>query len=193
MSSGFPYFLPPVHAGLHALRRNWGWLLLLGILDIVIGMMAISFPAIATLASLWVLGVLLLFGAGVQLAGAIWALSWGGFFLHLVAGLLSLLLGLIFIERRLQSAEAFTMVLAVFFVAGGAMRIAGALTHRFAAWGWTLLAGVVSLLLGIMIWRELPGSGLWVIGTLVGIDLLFRGWTWVMLAMAVRSIPAPPT
>ena len=87
------------------------------------------------------------------------------------------------------AAEVLTLILAVAFLVGGSVRIVVVLTERFSAWPWVLLNGVVTLLLGILIWRQWPESSLWVIGLFVGIDLIFNGWSWVMLALAVRAIP----
>ncbi len=90
------------------------------------------------------------------------------------------------------SAVALTLLIAVFLMIGGLFRILTALTVRFHHWIWVLLNGVISLLLGVMIWSQWPVSGLWVIGLFIGIDLIFYGWSLIMLAMAVRSIPSPP-
>ena len=60
--------------------------------------------------------------------------------------------------------------------------------YRFPHWGWTLVGGIINLVLGIMIWQQWPVSGLWVIGLFVGIDLIFTGWTWVMLALSVKKL-----
>src|SRR5262249_30700011 len=160
----------------HGLERHWGWLIGLGVLLIVVGMAAIMFPVISTLTSMQVFGVLLLMGAGIQFASAIWALRWGGFFLHLCTGLLYLFIGIVVIDHPLLSAEAYTIMLAVFFVAGGIIRIALAISGRFVGWGWALTSGIITLILGILIWRQLPDSALWVVGTFIGIDLLFVGW-----------------
>jgi uncharacterized membrane protein HdeD (DUF308 family) len=70
---------------------------------------------------------------------------------------------------------------------GGILRIVVSLVERFEGWGWSLLNGVVSLLLGAVIWRQWPLSSLWFIGLFVGIEMLFSGLSWVMLALAVRS------
>jgi uncharacterized membrane protein HdeD (DUF308 family) len=193
MSMGFPYFLPSVHEGLHALRRNWGWFLLLGILDVVVGIAAITHPGIATLTAVWFFGILLLIGAGVQFAAAIWGLRWGGFFVHLAVGVLYLFLGVIFLEHTVEAAAFWTLVLAVFFVAGGIIRMVVAVSQQYAAWGWSAFSGFVSLVLGVIVWRQWPIDTVWLIGTLVGIELIFHGWTWIMLALAVRSIPSPAT
>jgi len=190
MSTGFPFFLSHLEEERQALRGNWGWLLALGVLLIVVGGMAVSYPLMATLATVSFFGVLLLCGGGVEIASAIWARRWGGFFLHLFIGLLYFFVGVAILDRPAIGAAGYTLMLAVFFVAGGLLRIVFAIAHRFSGWGWTLVSGVVTLLLGMLIWRDLPESAFWVIGTFVGIDLIFNGWSWVMLGLALRSIPA---
>jgi uncharacterized membrane protein HdeD (DUF308 family) len=190
MSTGFPFFLSRLEEERQALRRNWGWLVALGVVLVVVGILAISFPVISTLTTVTVFGVLLLFGAGAEVASAIWTQRWGGIFLHLLLGLLYFFVGVVLLERPLIGAETYTLLLAVFFVAGGLVRIIFALGHRFSGWGWTLFSGIITLILGVLIWRNLPEAGLWVIGTFIGIDLLFNGWSWVMLGLAVRNLPA---
>jgi len=85
------------------------------------------------------------------------------------------------------------LVLAAAFMVGGLFRIVSAAADRFHGWGWVLLNGVITLVLGVMIWREWPESALRVIGLFVGIDMLFAGWSWIMMALAVRSVPAQPS
>ena len=191
--NGFPFFLSGVAEELHGLHRNWGWFLVLGIALIAVGVLAISYPVMATLAAVEVFGFMLLFGAAVEIASGIWAGRWGGFFLHLLCGLLYLFSGVVIVERPGLGAAGFTMMLAVLFVATGLARTLFAVTHRFSGWGWAVLSGVVSLFLGILIWRQFPEAALWVIGTFVGIDLIFNGWSWVMLGVAARSLPAAET
>ena len=172
-------------------HRNWACFLALGITLIIVGAIAIGYPVLATLATVTVVGVLLLIGAGVEVAGAFWASRWGGFFLHVFAGLLYLFVGAVILERPGLGAAGYTLLLAMFFVAAGLVRVVFAITHRFSGWGWALLSGAVSLILGIMIWREWPVSALWVIGTFVGIEMFFNGVSWVMLGMAARHVSIP--
>jgi uncharacterized membrane protein HdeD (DUF308 family) len=80
-------------------------------------------------------------------------------------------------------------LLAAFFIVAGLFRIAAALVVRFPRWGWALLNGVVTLMLGVIIYKRFPGDALWVIGILVGVEMLFHGWTWIMLSLAIRKIP----
>jgi uncharacterized membrane protein HdeD (DUF308 family) len=189
MATNFPYFLADESEAFSALRRRWGWFLAFGILLIVVGVLAINRPVLATLTTVEVMGFLLVFAAGAEIVSSFWALRWGGFFLHLLCGLLYLFIGAIILERPGLGAAGYTLMLAVFFVASGMFRVVFALTHRFSGWGWTLFSGVISLVLGVLIWRDLPEAALWVIGLFVGIDLIFLGWSWVMLGLAARSLP----
>jgi uncharacterized membrane protein HdeD (DUF308 family) len=187
MSTGFPLMAGAVEG---RLRRNWGWFLVLGILLILAGVCAMRAPFMASFATVNVVGYLLLFGAGIEIASGIWTGTWGGFFLHLLGGLLYLFLGALILDRPLEAMAVYTLILAMFFVASGLVRMVFSLTHRFHGWGWMFLSGLVTFALGIMVWRQWPEAALWVIGLFVGIDLIFIGLSWVMLALAVRSLPA---
>jgi uncharacterized membrane protein HdeD (DUF308 family) len=172
------------------LRGCWGWFLALGIALILLGIAAIGAQFVATLTSIVLFGSLLLAGGVVQIVNAVLARGWRAFFVYLLVGLLHVIVGGLMIERPDRAAEALTLMLAVAFLAGGAFRILYVLFERVAGWPWMLLNGIVTLLLGIAIWRQWPGSSAWVIGLFVGIDLVFNGWSWVMLALTVKA-PAP--
>jgi uncharacterized membrane protein HdeD (DUF308 family) len=168
-------------------RKNWGWLLALGIVQIVAGTLAVGFAFSATLASVLALGVLLLVAAGAQMGAAIWARDWRGFFLFLLLGILYSAAGFVTVLHPLAAAEGLTLMLAVAFLVGGTFRIVVAVVERFPSWGWVLCNGIVTVLLGVAIWRQWPESGLWVIGMLVGIDLIVNGVTWSVVAVGVRN------
>ena len=85
----------------------------------------------------------------------------------------------------------YTLLLASFFMVGGLFRMISAVAGQFRNWGWVLVNGVIALILGIMIWQQMPFSGLWVIGTFLGIDLIFSGWSYVSLGLGVRKMPVP--
>jgi uncharacterized membrane protein HdeD (DUF308 family) len=189
----FPYFLSERTEELKNLRLFRRWFLALGITMIVIGTLAIGYPVAATLVTVEFIGVLLIMAGIVEVASSIWARRMGSFLQRIVCGLLYLFLGVVMIDRPLLAATGYTLVMAVFFFAAGLFRIAFGLSQRFSGWGWVVLSGIVTLILGILIWRDLPEAALWVIGTFVGIDLLFNGWSWVMLGLAARSIPSSTT
>lgn len=182
---------PFVDEGPQHLRRIWGCLVALGVSLIVVGLAAIAWPVAATFTTVTVFGILLLVGAAVELGSMIWVRRWGTFFHHLLSGLLYLFLGLVLLDRPALGAAGYTLLLAIFFVASGVARVVFALNNRSPGRGWTILSGAVSIVLGVLIWRELPEAALWVIGTFVGIELVFNGMTWLMLGLAVRRLPAP--
>ena len=187
MSANASFGSPGFREELLGLRRNWGWVLLLGAGLMAVGLLAIAYPVAATITTVELFGILLLVGGVLEITGGFWALGWRGFFLHLLAGLLYLFLGVMLVERPGLGAAAYTMLLAVFFVASGSFRIVFALSQRFPGWGWMLAGGVVGVLLGLMIWRSMPEAAFWVIGTFLGIDFLFNGCSWVMVALAARA------
>lgn len=172
------------------IRDNWGWFLALGLIQVLVGATAITMAALATLASVIVIGLLALISGGAELASAIWARGWSGTLQHILCGVLYLVFGLIVTTRPVQSAEMLTLVLAMMFLVGGAIRIGLAVSGRFHQWGYVLFSGIITLLMGGMILSGWPGTSFWVIGTFVGIELLFAGWMWVMLAFALKKLPS---
>ena len=131
--------------------------------------------------------ILVIAGAGVTLH-AFWAKRWSGFFLQLLSGLLYLVAGWMLATHGELSAIALTVVIVISFVMQGAFRIGAALSTRIDGWDGLLVSGIITLLLGLMIWNEWPLSGVWVIGLFVGIDMFFYGGWFVSLALAVRTL-----
>lgn len=180
--------IEPRHA-LAALRGNWLWFVILGVALVALGMVAIGSTFIASLAAAVALGVLLLLSGVAESLGAFWSRHWSGFLLHLLMGVLSIVVGLIFLRAPVNALVALTLLIASFLMVGGIFRIIAALSYRFAAWGWPLASGVIDVVLGILIWQELPASAFWVIGLFLGINLVFRGFHWIALGFALRSLP----
>ena len=177
--------------GLTALRGNWFWFVLLGIALIVLGFVCVGSVVVAGLATAMAIGALLLLGGVVEIVGAFWCRAWSGFFLHLLTGVLSLVIGVLFLRAPLDALLALTMLAACFLMVGGIFKIVAALSYRFGAWGWPLASGILDLILGLLIWWEWPASALWVIGLFLGISLVFRGMHWIALGLAVRALPTP--
>jgi uncharacterized membrane protein HdeD (DUF308 family) len=177
--------------GANRIRKNWGWFLAFGLVQIGAGVLAISFTFSATLASVVVLGTLFLVAAGAQLVVAVSALGRRGSLLFLLLSVLYGIAGLLTLRHPLLAAEGLTLMLAAAFLVGGAFRIVAALVERFPGWGWVLTNGIVTFLMGLLIWEQWPESGLWVLGMFVGIDLVINGMTWAMLAVDVRYSTPP--
>jgi uncharacterized membrane protein HdeD (DUF308 family) len=174
---------------LSEIRVNWVGFFALGVVLIVLGSLLIGVPWIGTLAAVWMLSILLILSGITQFVAAFWVRRWSGFFLALLAGVLYVVVGILTVDHPTETAEVLTLIIAAFLVIGGVFRIAVALTLKFDGWGWTLAGGVLATLLGLLIWRQWPEASLWVIGLFVGLEVLFTGWTWVMLAMLLRRLP----
>lgn len=177
-------------AEVEEVRRNWVWFLILGIALIVVGTAAIVAAEITALATALVFGWIVLIGGILEAVAAFWARAWSGFFLHLLVGFLYAVIGLLILGNPVAAAVGLTMLLAALFLTSGIFRLVSAVAMRFPNWGWAVLDGLVSLALGVLIWAKWPGDSLLIIGTFVGIALLFRGWAWVMFALAVHRLPA---
>src|SRR5919108_2439057 len=181
------YFLSE-RARMDALQKGWPWLLGLGVLLSVLGLLLIIAPALGTLAIDLLIGWFLIMGGVAQLYHAFLEKAWRGFLLELLSGVLYLVVGLLLVFYPLAGAQALTLFLAAFLTIEGLVRIAMAMRVRpVHGWGWLLVGGIVTVILGVLIWTQWPGSALWVIGLLVGINLLFTGWSLTMMAIAIRA------
>jgi len=172
------------------IQKHWGWFLVLGILLIVGGVAAIAFPILSSVGAVIVLGIILIVSGIFTIVGAFWAGKWSAFLLQVLIGILYLIAGIVMDDLPLQSMEVLSLFMAAFFIVAGVFRVVVALAERFPKWGWALLNGVVTLLVGLIILESYPISALWAIGVLVGVELLFNGWTWVMLSLALRDAPS---
>ncbi len=175
--------------GLSELRKRWGWFLGLGILLVILGVVAIGSSVLFTLATMVFIGWLLIVAGIAQAGHAFTCKAWGGFFVDLLTGVLYTVAGFLIVSNPGETAITLTLLIAMLLMLGGIFRIVVAVATRFPNWVWLLLSGAVNLLLGISIWRSWPFSGLWVIGLFVGIDMLFNGWSLVMLGLSAKSLP----
>jgi uncharacterized membrane protein HdeD (DUF308 family) len=181
----------PLFFELDQLRHRWGWLLALGILMVILGTIALFITPAATIGTILVLGWLLVISGIIESIHAFRVRRWGGFFLHLIGGLLGILVGLLIVTHPVAGALGYTLLLASFFTVIGIFRLVLALSLRFPHWGWAVFDGAITLLLGIFVWAEWPWSGLWFLGLAVGVSLILRGWSYVMFALAIHNVRLP--
>lgn len=173
------------------LRPKWGWLLFLGIVMVILGAIAMFIMPAATIGTVLVLGWLLMISGVIEMIHAIRVQKWGGLFLHLVAGVLGILVGLLVVTHPIAGALAWTLLFAAFFTVIGLFRLLAAIYLKFSNWGWAVFDGIVTLGLGILLWAEWPWSGFWFMGLALGVSLILRGWSYIMLALALHSLPVP--
>jgi uncharacterized membrane protein HdeD (DUF308 family) len=180
-----------------AVRRHWGLFLVQGIIMVVLGLLALARPMIATLAVEIFAGWLFLVGGIVGLAGIFTAWKTPGFVWGLIRAVMAILIGILLLWRPLAGVLTLTLLLAAFFVAQGVAQIIASLSQRAAlpgSWAWVLVSGVIDLILAAIIISGWPGTAAWVLGLLVGVNLLMSGVALVTTAIACRSVAdAPPT
>ena len=187
-----PLSMPDVEMRLVETRKliadKWGWFLALGIVLIVAGLAAIAFPLLSTIATKIVLGWLFLIGGVMMILHAFNAPAWQGFLWSLLIGILYAVAGGYLAFFPLTGLVTLAILLAMLFIAEGAFEVIMALRVRpHEGWGFLLLSGIAALLVGVLIAMDLPGSAVWALGLLVGINLLFSGWSYVFLALAGRA------
>jgi uncharacterized membrane protein HdeD (DUF308 family) len=176
----------PITEETRQIGNRWGHFLVLGFMLVLLGTLAIFYSLQAALVAMETLGIILVAGGLVQAFTSFWAGGWRGFFVQLILGILYAVAGTMMIRHPAIAAEAVTLLLALSYIAGGLIRLAFAVTHRVVGGGWILLNGVITFALGLMIWSKWPWDSLLVVGLFLGIDLVFLGWSWVMLGFAVR-------
>jgi uncharacterized membrane protein HdeD (DUF308 family) len=174
---------------LQHLRDEWWWFLVLGIVLVVSGAISLVYPFVASVAAIMVLGVSLMVSGVATVVTSFWAGKWGALLLQLLIGVFYIVTGFLIMDAPIASTVSLTLVMAAMFLALGIMRAVAALVIRFPQWGWSLLSGALTALVGIVIYKNLPETALWAIGTLVGVQLLFDGWYWIMLGMSLRRLP----
>jgi len=160
-----------------------------GVIAIILGMLAMLTPGLTGISVIFLLGVFVLVGGIVRIIWAFEAGSFGKGVLMFAIGGLTLLCGIILVANPLFASGVLTIMLALYFILDGISEIAAGVRLRpGSGWGWMLFGGIVSILLGMIIWRQFPLSGVWAIGILLGIKLFFVGLIMVMGGSAVRSM-----
>ncbi len=166
-----------------------GTLMLEGIILILLGLVAIVVPGFFTLAIETLIGALFLVGGAIRLwrclrNGADTSRVW-----HVVASLAAIVAGVLLLANPFQGAVALTIIVVALFLTEGATKLAAAFRVRPGnGWVWLLVSGAVDIVLAVLLWAGLPGTAAWAIGLMVGISLLFGGWTAVMIASGLRRM-----
>jgi uncharacterized membrane protein HdeD (DUF308 family) len=171
-------------------RAHWKAFLIEGILLTILGLAAMIVPPLASLAVTIFLGWMFLISGIAGLALTFWARGMPGFWWSLLSAVLAIGAGVILLAQPVEGTLTLTVVVGVYFLAEGVATIMYALEHRrelSGRWSWLLIAGIVDIVLAGIIISGLPGTALWAIGLLVGINLLFGGTTLIGMALAARA------
>ena len=169
--------------------HHWGWFLTFGIVLVLLGIVAVVRSFIITVASMMFFGWLLMFAGIVEFMYAFMVGRWAGFFVHLLVALVFGITGALMAFGPVISAEAITLVMAVFFlVAGFYQFFASMWVSNLPDWGWGAANGMISAIMGLLLLAQWPVSGLWVVGLFVGIDLVFYGSAWIAMALELHTV-----
>jgi uncharacterized membrane protein HdeD (DUF308 family) len=177
-----------VDLDMKVVRDRWGWFMALGILLIMLGMIAIGGPLASGVAVSLLIGWLLVISGVAHGIHAFQSSGWRGGLVQILCGLLYLGVGVMMIRNPITGLLALTVTVLVYFVVSGIFKIILAIrVEHLPQRGWVTVSGIMSLVLAIYIGSQFPTSALWVIGMLFGIEMIFSGWSFVMIAQAARS------
>jgi uncharacterized membrane protein HdeD (DUF308 family) len=166
------------------IAQNRTWFMILGVVLIVLGVFALAFPLMTTIAAKTFLGWLFLIGGVIQIIHAFSTQKWSAFFFNLLVGVLYFLTGVWLAFFPLAGIITLTVLLAAMFLAQGILEIVMALRVRaLNGWIWILVSGLIGLAVGVLILAQLPSSAVWAIGLLVGINMISSGWAYFFLAL----------
>ncbi len=165
------------------------WLYVMGILTALLGLVAIGSPAVAGTAVVYIVGGIMLIVGITQVVAGLQAEGLSHKLLPLILGTVTALGGIATLAHPVLGMEILTMILAAYFVAEGIWKVVASFSFR-PAQGWiaVLFSGIITWVLGAMIWVQWPASGMWAIGILVGVNLLMTGIALISVAMTIGQI-----
>ena len=174
------------------LRAKWGWILALGIVFLIAGVIALGSVVIATASAVLVIGVMMVMAGIAEIIAAFSVKSWGRAVLWIVLGALYVLAGIICFTNPFQAATILTLFLGLALMIGGVVRmfLAWQMRHAGKPWGWVVFSGILSFLLGVMIVAHWPYSSFYVLGIFLGVDLVLIGSSWLAMGLALRKASA---
>jgi len=171
------------------LSRKWGWFVALGIGMILAGLFALGDTVLVTLVSVIFIGAAMLVAGVFQIVHAFAIKQWGAFLFALLCGALYIAGGLLIMREPVQGSIVITIFLLAVLSVAGILRIVMALRHReIKGWWLLLLTGIVSVGLAVLLYLSLPWSSLWLLGTIIAIELIFHGVGWITLGFALRGM-----
>jgi len=174
------------------LRPKWGWILALGIIFVIAGVIALGADVMATASAVFVIGIMMVMAGVAEIIAAFSVKSWGRAALWIVLGALYVFAGIICFTNPFEAATILTLFLGLALIFGGIVRmfLAWQMRHAGKPWGWIAFSGLVTLVLGVIIVALWPWSSFFTLGIFLGVDLIFTGSGWISIALALKNRPA---
>jgi uncharacterized membrane protein HdeD (DUF308 family) len=178
---------------LEPLRAKWGWIVALGAAYLIVGVIALGSVVMATAASVFFVGIMMVIAGAIEVINAFQIKTWGRFLLWLSLGALYVIAGFLTFANPLLAASLLTLMLGFALLISGVMRMVLAFSMKEGGlWIWVLISGLVTLLLGLVILLHWPVSSLYVLGIFLGIDLVVAGASWVAIGFGLRKAGIGP-
>ena len=179
---------PALGTAIHAISGKWGWFVALGIGELILGGVASINLMAATLASVLVIGAAVFVAGIFQIIHAFSARGFSGVLFWLLAGLVYAAAGAIILYDPVFASFTLSLAAGVFLLAAGIMRIlAGFHARPMAGWGWVVAAGILTLCVGVIVVAAWPAIGLWFLGAMLVVDLIFQGWGFIAFGVALKA------
>lgn len=171
-------------------HTHWKSFLIQGVVMVILGLLAVSLPHVATIAFGIGIGWLLFIGGILRAVTLLKSRHAPGFIWSLLTAALATVLGVILVAQPMQGALTITMVLIIIFIVEGFAAIFMALDFRrhVSNWGWAMLSGIVNLCLAYFIWEGLPSTATWALGLLIGVNMFMMGISLIMMSLAARNL-----
>ncbi len=170
-----------------ALRGRWGWFAALGVIMIIAGFIALMSVVMATVVSVLIVGVMMIASGIMEIIHGFQMKRWSRFFLWIVIGILYVIAGLLVVRNPLLAAGVLTLLVGAALIFAGIARIFLAMQMRSESpWGWVLVSGIITVLLGAIILLQWPISSLYVLGIFLGVDLMIAGASWLGASLVFR-------
>jgi uncharacterized membrane protein HdeD (DUF308 family) len=174
-------------SGIEPLRAKSGWIVALGVVYVIAGIIALGSVVLATVASVFLVGIMMLIAGVAEVINAFQIKTWGKFLFWLLLGCLYVVAGFVTFENPLLAAAVLTLLLGVALVASGIMRMLLSFSMISGTpWIWVLLSGFITLLIGLVILAHWPVSSLYILGIFLGVDLVIAGASWIGLGLGLR-------
>lgn len=178
----------PLNEANRETRTKWGWFVVLGVLLLVLGVIAAGNLLVATAASVFFVGWMMIAGGVMEIIHAFGVKSWGSFFWWLISGLLYIVAGYFAFTNPLLASAFLTLFLAITLVVSGLLRIWVGFTGKsLSGWGWIVASGVITTLAGLVIWSGWPVNSLWILGIFLAVDLIIQGVSFIAFGFGLKK------
>ena len=178
-----------VSINIKKIQENSKWFLMLGMVLILFGFIGISCSFFVTKVFMTVLSILLMIAGVAQISHVVVSPRWQAGILKLCLGLIYVVAGISFIKNPIEAGMIFTYIIAIFLIVSGILKAVISLNHNYSKeWSIGLFSGVLSVILGIMLLAEWPISGIWFIGFVISLEMIFTGWTYIAFAAGAKNL-----